>query len=76
MWLRVLDLSKKFLVGVRDEIPIAFIDRPAELVEVSAGDLWAYGGELYLRAGYTETTDVNFPGWNDIPNGTVFDFWK
>lgn len=76
MWLRVLDTSKKFSVGVQDEVPIEFIDRRAEVVEVTAGDLWAYEGELYQRPGYTEWTDRNFPGWNDNPRGTVFDFWK
>jgi len=76
MWLRVLDTSKKFSVAVQDSVPIDFINRPAEVVEVSAGDLWAYDGALYQRAGYTELMDRNFPGWNDNPKGTVFDFWK
>ena len=79
MWLRVLDTSKEFPVMVKSEdllqIPIEFIDRPAEVVEVSGGDLWAYNGTLYQRAGYSEMADPNFPGWNSFPNGSEFDFW-
>jgi len=76
MWLRVLDTSKKFTVDVVNEIPIEFISRPAEVVEVSGGDLWAYGGVLYQRPGFNEGADRNFPGWNGFPNGSVFDFWR
>ena len=76
MWLRVLDTSKSFRVDSVGEIPIEFINRPAAAVEVSAGDLWAYDGALYLRAGISEWADRNFPGWNDFPNGSFFHFWK
>ena len=75
MWLRVLDTSKNFTVSAVDNIPIEFINRPAEVVEVSGGDLWAYNGALYQRAGYKEDADHNFPGWNPFPSGSVFDFW-
>jgi len=76
VWLGVLDMSKKFRVTILDEIPITFLDRPVEVVEISAGDLWAYGGVLYQQAGYSEDSDKHFPGWNGFPNGSVFDFWK
>lgn len=76
MWLGVLDTSKKFTVTILDEIPIIFVDRPVEVVEISAGDLWAYNGTLYQQAGYNEDSDIHFPGWNSFPNGSVFDFWK
>ena len=78
MWLRVLDTSQKFSVDAENQlkIPIEFINRPVDVVEVSGGDLWAYNGALYQRAGYSEQSDMNFPGWNDFPNGSVFDFWK
>ena len=76
MWLRVLDTSKNFKVDSVGEIPIEYINRPAEVPEVSAGDLWAYDGALYLRAGYSEWADRQFPGWNNFPNGSFSDFWK
>ena len=75
MWLRVLDTSQKFSVDAVNEIPIQFLNRPAEVVEVTGGDLWAYNETLYQRGGYSEQADRNFPGWNNFPNGSVFDFW-
>ena len=76
MWLRVLDTSKSFTVDNIDEIPIEFKDRPAEIPEVSGGNLWAYKDTLYLQQGYSERSDTTWPGWNPVPNDTVFDFWK
>lgn len=76
MWLRELDTSRKFTVNAVNEIPIKFIDRPVEVVEISAGALWAYDGELYQRGGYPERADTTFPGWNNFPNGSLFDFWE
>jgi len=76
MWLRVLDTSRSFTVDIVEEIPIEFIDRQVDALEVSGGDLWAYDGVLYQRAGYNEGSDRNFPGWSTFPNGSVFDFWR
>lgn len=76
MWLRALDTSKSFTVKDVVDIPIEFIERPDDVPETSAGDLWAYNGALYKRPGFFEEADKNFPGWNKSPNGTVFDFWK
>ena len=76
VWLRALETSKNFTVSIESEIPIKFLDRPAEVVEITAGNLWAYDGALYQQGGYSERADVNFPGWNTWPNGSVFDFWK
>jgi len=76
MWLRALDTSKAFIVTEVDEVPIKFIQRPPEVPEMSAGDLWTYKGSLYQRGGFPEGADTNFPGWNQSPNGTLSDFWK
>ena len=80
MWLRVLDTSQMFSTQAVNAIPIEFITRPDKAVEVSGGDLWAYNGSLYQRAGFNEgahrSFDRSIPGWTSFPNGTVFDFWK
>lgn len=76
VWLRVLDTSSRFTVSAVDEIPIKFPIRPNNVVEISEGYLWAYGGELYQLAGDSVEADFDFPGWNTFPDGSIFDLWK
>ena len=50
-------MSKGFTVTILDEIPITYLDRPTEVVEISARDLWANNGTIYELAGYSEKLD-------------------
>lgn len=77
MWLRILDTSKRFPVyDEPQEIPIQFQERPEIVPETSGGDLWAYKDALYLRPGYSERSDENWPGFNRFPNDTLVDIWR
>lgn len=78
MWLRIFDTSKPFKTSEVDSLPITFQDPPANIPEIYSGSLWAYNNSLWQLAGASLGTDGNdiWPGWNAVPNDTVYDFVK